>query len=146
MLGHKKSPISCQHFVFPTTFCHPEIAIHLIEFLEPDIGGNLGAVAVVVGPPPPLVLAPEQRGPLLLPAAEEERDGGAASRFGLKYCTYTMFNKAGFTQPRTLFTLYRVTGQDGKNLQLTEFQQFPQLVGCYCSYLLPRQHGGTSQI
>ena len=23
---------------------------------------------------------------------------------------------------------------------------FPRLVGCYCSYLLPKQDGGTSQI
>ena len=26
------------------------------------------------------------------------------------------------------------------------FGEFPQLVGCYCSYLLPKQGGGTSQI
>ena len=27
-----------------------------------------------------------------------------------------------------------------------EFREFPQLVGRYCSYLLPKQDGGTSQI
>ena len=90
MLGNHKSPISCQHscsrpLLSPCTVV-ARLGIHLIEFLEPDIGGHLGAVAVVVGPPPSL-LAPEQRGPLLLPAAEEERDGGAASRFRLQYCT-----------------------------------------------------------
>ena len=42
--------------------------------------------------------------------------------------------------------LYRVTDQVGKNLPLTEFRQFRQLVGRYCSYLLPRQHDGTFQI
>ena len=41
---------------------------------------------------------------------------------------------------------YRVTGQGGKNLPLTEFQQFWQLVDRYYSYLLPRQDGGTFQI
>ena len=41
--------------------------------------------------------------------------------------------------------LYRVTHLLGKNLPLTWFRQFRQLVGCYCSYLLPRQDGGTSQ-
>ena len=44
------------------------------------------------------------------------------------------------------FPTYRVTGQDGKNLPLTEFQQFWQLVGRYCSYLLPKQDGGTPKI
>ena len=29
-------------------------------------------------------------------------------------------------------SVYRVIGQDCKNLLLTEFQQFRQLVGCYC--------------
>ena len=42
--------------------------------------------------------------------------------------------------------MYRVTGQDGKNLLLTEFRQFWQLVGRYRSYLLPRQDGGKFQI
>ena len=37
---------------------------------------------------------------------------------------------------------YRATGQVGKNLPLTEFQQFWKLVGHYCSYLLPRQDDG----
>ena len=41
--------------------------------------------------------------------------------------------------------LYRVSHQDGKNLQLTQFQQCWQLVSRYCSYLLPRQDGRTSQ-
>ena len=27
-----------------------------------------------------------------------------------------------------------------------EFGEFPRLVGCYCSYLLPKQAGGTPQI
>ena len=27
--------------------------------------------------------------------------------------------------------IYRVTGQNGKNLLLTKFRQFRQLVGCY---------------
>ena len=43
-------------------------------------------------------------------------------------------------------SLYRVTSQDGKNLPLTEFRQFWQLVVRYCSYLLPRQYGGIFQI
>ena len=33
-----------------------------------------------------------------------------------------------------------------RNLLLTLFQQFQQLVGRYCSCLLPRQDDGTSQI
>ena len=41
---------------------------------------------------------------------------------------------------------YRVTSQVGKNLLLTELRQFWQLVGRYCSHLLPRQDGGTFQI
>ena len=39
--------------------------------------------------------------------------------------------------------LYRVTHLLGKNLPLTWFRQ---LAGRYCSCLLPRQDGGTSQI
>ena len=42
--------------------------------------------------------------------------------------------------------MYRVAHQDGKNLPLTELQQFQQLVGRYCSYLVPMQHGRMSQI
>ena len=42
--------------------------------------------------------------------------------------------------------MYRVTILRGYNLPLTWFQHFWQLVGRYCSYLLPRQDGGTSQI
>ena len=34
----------------------------------------------------------------------------------------------------------------GNNLPVTCFQHFWQLVGRYCSYLLPRQYGGTSQV
>ena len=34
----------------------------------------------------------------------------------------------------------------GKNLPLTLFQQFWELMGRYCSSLLPRQDGRTSQI
>ena len=41
---------------------------------------------------------------------------------------------------------YRVTHQNGKNLLLTEFRQVCQLVDHNCSYLLPRQDGGMSQI
>ena len=41
---------------------------------------------------------------------------------------------------------YRATILRGNNLQLTWFRHFWQLVGRYCSYLLPRQDGGTSQI
>ena len=40
---------------------------------------------------------------------------------------------------------YRVTILRGNNLQLTWLNHFWQLVGRYCSYLLPRQCGGTSQ-
>ena len=40
---------------------------------------------------------------------------------------------------------YRVTIHNGKNLQLTKFRQFQQLLG-YCSYQLPRQDDGTYQI
>ena len=39
-----------------------------------------------------------------------------------------------------------VTNLLGKNIQLTWFRQFRQLAGRYCSCLLPRQDGGTSQI
>ena len=38
---------------------------------------------------------------------------------------------------------YMVAQVDVENLQLTWFRQFWQLTGRYCSYLLPRQHGGT---
>ena len=41
---------------------------------------------------------------------------------------------------------YRVTIPDGNNLLLTWFRQSWQLVGSYCSYLLPRQDDGTFQI
>ena len=41
--------------------------------------------------------------------------------------------------------MYRVTILRGDNLSLTWFQHFWQLVGRYCSYLLPRQDGGISQ-
>ena len=37
--------------------------------------------------------------------------------------------------------IYRVTRLVGYNLLLTLFQQFWQLIGSYCSYLLPRQDG-----
>ena len=40
---------------------------------------------------------------------------------------------------------YRVTHVVGENLQLTQFRQFWQLLGRYCSYLLPRQDDGTSK-
>ena len=45
-----------------------------------------------------------------------------------------------------LYANYWVTHLIGENLLLTRFRQFRQLVGRYCSYLLPRQYGGTSQI
>ena len=38
---------------------------------------------------------------------------------------------------------YRVTILDGNNLLLAKFRQSWQLVGHYCSYLLPRQVDGT---
>ena len=41
---------------------------------------------------------------------------------------------------------YRVAQVDVENLQLTKFRQFWQLLGRYCSYLMPRKDGGTSQI
>ena len=41
---------------------------------------------------------------------------------------------------------YRVTRLLGNNLPLTWFRQFRQLPGRYCSYLLPKQDGGTFQI
>ena len=41
---------------------------------------------------------------------------------------------------------YRVTHPNNKNLPLTYFQQFRQLAGRYCGYLLHSQDGGTSQI
>ena len=40
--------------------------------------------------------------------------------------------------------VYRVTHLVDENLPLTQFRQFWQLVGRYCSYLLPRQNNGTS--
>ena len=40
----------------------------------------------------------------------------------------------------------KVSKWNGKNLPLTLFQQFLQLMGRYCSYLIPRQDDGTSQI
>ena len=46
----------------------------------------------------------------------------------------------------TLEIQYRVPQVDVENLQLTMFRQFWQLLGCYCSYLLPRQDCGTSLI
>ena len=45
-----------------------------------------------------------------------------------------------------LLNIYKVTHANGKNLPLTWFGQFRQLVGHYCSYLLPRQDGVTCQI
>ena len=42
--------------------------------------------------------------------------------------------------------LYRVTILVGENLLLTELRHFRQLVGRYCSCILPRQDGGTSHI
>ena len=42
--------------------------------------------------------------------------------------------------------LYRVTHLVEENLPLTQFRQFRQLVGRYCSYLLPRQVDGTFKI
>ena len=42
--------------------------------------------------------------------------------------------------------MYRVTHLLGNKLPLTKFQKFRQLLGCCCSFLLPRQGGGTSQI
>ena len=47
---------------------------------------------------------------------------------------------------RTSATKCRVTHLLGKNLLLTWFWQFWQLLGRYWSCLLPRQDGGTSQI
>ena len=44
------------------------------------------------------------------------------------------------------WSLYRVIHMLGKNLLLTWFRHFWKLVCRYCSYLLPRQDGGTSQI
>ena len=41
---------------------------------------------------------------------------------------------------------YRVTHMLGKTLPLTWFRQFRQLVGRYCSCLLPRQDGGIFHI
>ena len=41
---------------------------------------------------------------------------------------------------------YRVTLLRGNNLPLTKFRHFWQLVGRNCSWLLPRQNGGTFQI
>ena len=41
---------------------------------------------------------------------------------------------------------YRVTILDGENLLLTWFRQSRQLVGRYCSHLLPRQADGIFQI
>ena len=45
-----------------------------------------------------------------------------------------------------LSSLYRVTIPCGNNLPLTGFRHFWQLMGRNCSYLLPRQDGGTNQI
>ena len=41
---------------------------------------------------------------------------------------------------------YMVTHLLGNNLPFTWFQQFWQLMGRYCSGLLPRQDGGTFKI
>ena len=41
---------------------------------------------------------------------------------------------------------YRITHLLGKNFPLTWFRHLWQLVGRYCSCVLPRQDGGTSQI
>ena len=41
---------------------------------------------------------------------------------------------------------YRVTIQDGKNFPSTYFRHLRQLVCRYCSYILPSQDGGSSQI
>ena len=49
-------------------------------------------------------------------------------------------------QQCTMNNEYRVTSQDCKILPLSEFRQFWQLVGRYCSYVLPRKDSGTFQI
>ena len=41
---------------------------------------------------------------------------------------------------------YMVAQVDVENLPLTKFRQFWQLMGHYCSYLLPMQNDGASQI
>ena len=46
-------------------------------------------------------------------------------------------------QRKNQCTTYRVTHVVDENLPLTQFRQFRQLVGRSCSYLLPRQDGGT---
>ena len=52
----------------------------------------------------------------------------------------------GFLNEPSQRTTYRVTHQDGKNFLLALFRQFLQLGVRHCSYLLPRQDGGTSQM
>ena len=52
----------------------------------------------------------------------------------------------GGTNFLSLARIYRVIHLVGENLPLTQFRQFWQLVGHYCSYLLPWQDDGTSQI
>ena len=42
--------------------------------------------------------------------------------------------------------MHGVTHLDSENLPLTYFRQCWQLLGRYCSYLLPRQDGGKFQI
>ena len=46
---------------------------------------------------------------------------------------------------RYVYSIYRGTIPNGKNLPLTQFRHLRQLLGRSCSYLLPRQDGGISQ-
>ena len=47
---------------------------------------------------------------------------------------------------RSMIVIYRVTLVVWDKVLLTLIWGVPRLVGRYCSYLLPRQDGGTSQI
>ena len=73
----------------------------------------------------------------------------------MKRCSSAISSQAAGYEFRIVFRFrtntafpidYRVTHLLGKNLPLTWFRQFWQLVGSYCSCLLPKQDGVTSQI
>ena len=70
--------------------------------------------------------------------------GGREWRVWFDWSTYSLLK--GLTPYCTTVRIYRVTRLLGNNLPLTWFWHFRQLLGRYCSYLLPRQDGGTFQI
>ena len=75
--------------------------------------------------------------------------GGAAVEVS-EATSATLYSQESFTHPSIISTIFPkyIQGDPSarKNLPLTWFRPLRQLVGRYCSCLLPRQDGGTYQI